>query len=275
MLDRIAGVPGCLFVTVPDVVGDAQATAELFDTWAPELERRGLPVALVLQDGVEDLAWLDGVWDRLAAVFVGGTDDFKLGPAAAELAREAKRRGLWVHWGRVNTKRRIAHISETGAADSFDGSSWAIFRKAIANKRTGERKLEQGSTLVLRDRAGAPPLASRPRRSPCPTAGSCPPWPAARPSSTSRRRWHRSRVARHRGTRRRRARAVTRRRRAAPALVAERRAKGTSRRGARAHPRRAPRTDRRLPRPRRLRRASLGQVRRYGRHPPRARAQPR
>ena len=147
MLDRIEGVPGCLFVTVPDVVGDAQATAELFDTWAPELERRGLPVALVLQDGVENLAWLDGVWDRLAAVFVGGTDEFKLGPAAAELAREAKSRGLWVHWGRVNSRKRIRHIAETGAADSFDGSPWATLRLAAVNQRTIDRAVAAGRTV--------------------------------------------------------------------------------------------------------------------------------
>lgn len=147
MLDRIAGVPGCLFVTVPDVVGDAQATAELFDAWAPELEARGLPLALVLQDGVENLAWLDGVWDRLAAVFVGGTDEFKLGPVAAELAREAKRRGLWVHWGRVNSRKRIRHIAETGAADSCDGSPWATLRLAAVNQRTIDRAVRLGNPV--------------------------------------------------------------------------------------------------------------------------------
>jgi hypothetical protein len=145
MIGRLEGLDGCLFVTVPDVVGDAKATAAQFDRWAPELEARGLPVALVLQDGIDELGdWLEATWPRLAAVFVGGTDDFKLGPIAARLAAEAKDRGLWVHWGRVNTRRRMDHIAATGAADSFDGSSWAIFRKAVANKRTGERKLEQG-----------------------------------------------------------------------------------------------------------------------------------
>jgi hypothetical protein len=46
-----------------------------------------------------------------------------------ELAQEAKRRGLWVHWGRVNTRRRFDLIVAGGAADSFDGSKWARFRK--------------------------------------------------------------------------------------------------------------------------------------------------
>jgi hypothetical protein len=148
MLDRIAGVPGCLFVTVPDVVADAQATAEQFDTWAPELETRNLPLALVLQDGVDELeGWLEQTWPRLAAVFIGGSDDFKLGPIAAELAREAKRRGLWVHWGRVNSKRRIRHIAETGAADSFDGSPWATLRLAAVNQRTIDRARAAGRAV--------------------------------------------------------------------------------------------------------------------------------
>lgn len=126
MLDRIAGLPGCLFATVPDVVGDAAATLALFEEWAPELDRRGIPAGYVAQDG----ATIESTpWDRIAAVFIGGSNDYKLGPDAIELAREAKRRGKWVHWGRVNTRRRFDHIVATGAADSFDGSKWARWRK--------------------------------------------------------------------------------------------------------------------------------------------------
>jgi hypothetical protein len=127
MLDRIEGLPGCKFVTVPDVVGDAVTTLLRFRQWAPELEARGLPAALVAQDGLEDLAaWIP--WDRIDALFIGGSTEWKLGDAAAELAREAKARGKWVHWGRVNSRRRIAHILATGAADSMDGTKYARFR---------------------------------------------------------------------------------------------------------------------------------------------------
>lgn len=127
MLDRIAGLPGCRFVTVPDVVGDAARTLELFGEWAPELERRGLPVGLVAQDGLEHLRWAIE-WDRLDALFIGGSTEWKEGPAAAELAQLAHDRGLWVHWGRVNTRRRFDLIA-AGACDSFDGSKFARFRK--------------------------------------------------------------------------------------------------------------------------------------------------
>lgn len=128
MIDRLAGLPGCLFVSVPDVVGDAVATAASFERWAPELERRGLPLGYVAQDGMT-VADLEELAPRLAALFLGGSTEWKEGPEAAELAIAAKRLGLWVHWGRVNTRRRFDLIVATGAADSFDGSKWARFRK--------------------------------------------------------------------------------------------------------------------------------------------------
>src|SRR5262245_36270236 len=101
MLDRLVPVASsCLFVTVPDVVGDARATAELFSKWAPALKRRGLPAALVAQDGIEDLdAWMRLVWHRIDALFIGGSTEWKEGPAAAAIATEAHRLGKWVHWG--------------------------------------------------------------------------------------------------------------------------------------------------------------------------------
>lgn len=128
MLDRLEGLEGCLFVTVPDVVGDSVQTLGLFDEWADELEARGFPLGLVAQDGmtVEDLQARAG---RLAALFIGGSTEWKEGAEALELAVAAKAAGLWVHWGRVNTKRRFDLIVAGGAADSFDGSKWARWRK--------------------------------------------------------------------------------------------------------------------------------------------------
>lgn len=134
MLDRIEGLPGCRFVTVPDVVGDAAATLACFDEWADELEERGFPLGLVAQDG---LTVDDVPWDRIAALFIGGTTEWKEGAEAAELARAAKARGKWVHWGRVNTRRRFDHIVGTGACDSFDGSKFARWRKTYLDVGLG------------------------------------------------------------------------------------------------------------------------------------------
>lgn len=108
---------GCLFVAAPDVVGDAKATGALFGQWGRVIQAAGFPVALVAQDGL-----VSPPWDGLDALFVGGSTEWKLGPAAFALMREAKRRGKWVHVGRVNTANRIRLARQAGA-DSVDGTS--------------------------------------------------------------------------------------------------------------------------------------------------------
>jgi len=128
MLDRLRGVDGCLFVTVPDVVGDARETAYQFERWFSAPARRGLPVALVAQDGLERLGnWLNSVWPRIDALFVGGSTTWKLGVPAGALVAEAKRRGKWVHMGRVNSAKRIAYAKAIGC-DSVDGTKWVRWR---------------------------------------------------------------------------------------------------------------------------------------------------
>jgi hypothetical protein len=104
MLAGLAGREGGLFVSAPDVVGDAAATLARFEEWEPRIRAFGLPVALVAQDG---LTPGEVPWPRIAALSVGGTTAWKLGPDAAALVAEAKRRGKWAHIGRVNTRRRF------------------------------------------------------------------------------------------------------------------------------------------------------------------------
>jgi hypothetical protein len=55
MLGRIAGLPGCLFVSCPDVVCKPCATLARFKGWSPEVAAIGQPVAFVGQDGCEDM----------------------------------------------------------------------------------------------------------------------------------------------------------------------------------------------------------------------------
>jgi len=121
MVGRIAGQPGCLFVTAPDVVGDAGATMSLFRQWRPLLAEKGLPVAFVAQDGQEKRRT---PWDSIEALFIGGTTDWKLGEGAKALAAEAKARGKWLHMGRVNTRQRI-RLAYAWACDSIDGSGFS------------------------------------------------------------------------------------------------------------------------------------------------------
>jgi hypothetical protein len=124
MLDAIHGLPGCLFVTAPDVVGDGARTLELFEEWYDELNACWQPKALVAQDGMRAI---DVPWKRIDALFIGGTSEFKMGVAAHKLAQEAKRRGLWLHMGRVNTQQRIRYAKAIGC-DSIDGTSLSWFK---------------------------------------------------------------------------------------------------------------------------------------------------
>ncbi len=65
-------------------------------------------------------------WRRCAAVFVGGTTAWKLGPEARNLVAYAKALGKWVHMGRVNTRRRI-RLGVRWGVDSIDGKTFSQF----------------------------------------------------------------------------------------------------------------------------------------------------
>lgn len=114
LLDR-ADIDRPVFVVVPDMVADAQRTSELFDWFFSRTQE--LPRALALQNGIEHVRI---PWKDIAAVFIGGDDDFKCSPVAMRAARTAKMLGKWVHVGRVNTASRVRNWA--GLADSIDGS---------------------------------------------------------------------------------------------------------------------------------------------------------
>jgi hypothetical protein len=118
-LEKHAGDAGtCLFATAPDVVGDAAATLARSAPFLPAIRALGYPAALVAQDGLEDL---DVPWDDFDVLFIGGTTAWKLGPAALGLIQQAKRRGKWVHMGRVNSEKRY-RIAHAAGCDSVDGT---------------------------------------------------------------------------------------------------------------------------------------------------------
>lgn len=112
----------CLFATAPDVVGDAAATWTRSAPVLPQIRALGFPAALVAQDG---WASAPGDWTAFDALFVGGTTAFKLSEPAYALAQEAKRRGKWVHMGRVNSGRRFRAARGAGY-DSVDGTYLAF-----------------------------------------------------------------------------------------------------------------------------------------------------
>lgn len=119
MLERLPR--SAQWVAAPDAVADWRATAALFDEWEPRIRALGFRVAYVLQDGAESVPW-----ERLDCLFIGGSTRYKLSQAAARWMAEAKRRGKWVHVGRVNSIRRLRWCLDYGA-DSVDGTQASMF----------------------------------------------------------------------------------------------------------------------------------------------------
>lgn len=105
--------PTCLFVAVPDVVGDSAATLERWHEWQPKLT--GWPLAFVCQDGQ--------LPERIPAdcdvVFIGGTTKFKTGRSAIRCIQWAQTSGKGVHIGRVSWGRRYAHFRIMQGSELF------------------------------------------------------------------------------------------------------------------------------------------------------------
>ncbi len=113
----------CLFAVAPDTVGDARATLELSVPYLPTLHQLGFPAAFVTQDGATSALI---PWDGLEVLMVGGSTEWKLSEASWALCAEAKRRGKWVHVGRVNSLSRL-RACRASLVDSADGRTIAMF----------------------------------------------------------------------------------------------------------------------------------------------------
>jgi len=128
------------FITVPDVVAEARATAHRWAQYAPRLRETGLPLAYVAQDGLDALPDED-----FQCLFIGGSTEYKLSQTAGRLIHAAQAAGKWVHVGRVNSRCRLRHFTNLGA-DSVDGTGWARnpsrdLRWALNELRCGRQQL--------------------------------------------------------------------------------------------------------------------------------------
>ena len=130
----------CLFVTVPDIVGNARRTLELWRCRHRFV--KGWPLALVMQDGMEDF---DIPWHELQAVFIGGRDPWKDSQASQDIVKTAKTLGIHVHIGRVNAYKRWKLFADLGA-DTCDGSGIAMYDHMLENI---ERKVLEGDQPSL------------------------------------------------------------------------------------------------------------------------------
>jgi hypothetical protein len=107
-------------------IGDAAGTLALFERW--HMWHAHLPAAFVLQDGSERPGMIP--WDHIAGVFVGGSTAWKLGAPAADLVREARRRGLHAHMGRCSTAGRMRYARSIGCT-SIDSSRFSMWRDLL------------------------------------------------------------------------------------------------------------------------------------------------
>ncbi len=146
MLEKFAGIPGCLFVTCPDVVADAASTLSRWSFWSRLVTGIGHAPAFVAQDGLT----ADRVpWDELGTLFIGGSTAYKESGEARGLCGFAKARGKWVHWGRVNGKRRYELALKAGA-DSIDGTGFSMFPDTnIPLIEQWETEIQQQPELML------------------------------------------------------------------------------------------------------------------------------
>lgn len=137
------------FAVAPDVVADWPATLALFEQWEPRMYEAGFRVAIVAQDGCvpEEIPF-----DRVDAVFIGGSTEWKLSPASVAVIRAAKELGVWVHVGRVNSLRRLRWAAAHGA-DSADGT-FLTFGPDV-NLRRLLRWLREVNTQTTLDFGGA------------------------------------------------------------------------------------------------------------------------
>jgi hypothetical protein len=141
LLSDCNGLPGCLWVACPDVVGNWYGTLDMFHVWRHKIERAGLPVAIVAQDGA---CRLSIPWSLVHAVFIGGTTGFKLSETSRDIISTARSLGKLAHMGRVNTMQRFTVAYKWGCT-SIDGSSFHMFpdimyRKASAWMDSLERQ---------------------------------------------------------------------------------------------------------------------------------------
>lgn len=116
------GPDRCLWAVAPDVPFDAAGTLAESRPWLARIRSLGIPAAFAAQDGCDRIGL---PWDEFDVLFLAGSTEWKIGPVAQRLAREATDRGLTVHMGRVNSRRRLA-IAEWFGCHSADGTYLAF-----------------------------------------------------------------------------------------------------------------------------------------------------
>lgn len=102
-----------MWILVPDVVGDRDATLREWDVWAPRLEQYGVQLAMACQDGMTPEDVPEGI-----VAFLGGTTEWKRRNISV-FCNAIDR----VHVGRINTEAWL-WVAHKSGAESVDGTGF-------------------------------------------------------------------------------------------------------------------------------------------------------
>jgi len=115
LCDRVRFLPKKpLFLVVPDVRLNAEATIEEWHKWESRLRKYGVPLAFAAQDGMT----ANDVPQSADWVFMGGTDEWRF-----PLLKSFVDIGKPTHVGRVNNIKRLFQCYHAGVK-SCDGTGW-------------------------------------------------------------------------------------------------------------------------------------------------------
>lgn len=135
---------GADWVVLPDIVAGGMASLDLSLKWLHRL--RGMPEQQLI--AVQDGMCVDDVRDYLGpmvGLFIGGSTPWKLATLDAWSAL-ARRKGCYLHVGRVNSLKRIKACAQVGA-NSFDGTSIIAFPDSINMLTRGVISSQQQQSL--------------------------------------------------------------------------------------------------------------------------------
>lgn len=107
----------CAFVSMPDVLGDSEATYDQFFVWQKFMQilYPQYKIAFVLQDNCYQIPV------TADAYFLGGSTKYKMSQEAKKLVIDLKALNYYVHVGRVNSYKRFKYFYDLGV-DSVDGT---------------------------------------------------------------------------------------------------------------------------------------------------------
>jgi len=105
------------FVVAPDIVAGGAESLAFSRSWLPRCLELGVPVYLVMQDGMTEQSVLEGL-DGFSGIFVGGSLPWKL-RTGERWCEFAHLHGMPCHIGRMGTEARVRAAKRWGA-DSID-----------------------------------------------------------------------------------------------------------------------------------------------------------